>query len=131
MEFGFLGFTVFDVALLFACSIGAILGSLVQAILATIHHDGPPRSEKELRIAPPHIRKIRAAWLSMRLFIGAVLGFVFALYFVGMLNQSAATFCRIWALSFLVGYAAPKLWVLKGERVAKRMIESGGDVGKV
>lgn len=121
MEFTILGFTKFDIALLIACTGGAIFGSLVQAMLATIRHDGPPSNSNELRVAPLDIQKARGAWIFMRLFVGGVLGFVFALYFVGMLNGSAATFARIWALSFVVGYAAPKIWVLKSERALKQM----------
>ncbi|WP_137974057.1 hypothetical protein [Pseudomonas sp. F(2018)] len=127
MEFTILGFTKFDIALLIACTGGAIFGSLVQAMLATIRHDGPPRSEDDLRIAPPEIRRIREGWLSMRMFVGGVLGFVFALYFIGMLHPTASTFARIWALSFVVGYAAPKIWAIKSDGLVSRMKSGEAD----
>lgn len=121
MEFNIFGFTAFDIALLVACSFGAVMGSIVQAIMATIDHDGPPRTPEDLQIAPPELQVTRGAWISMRVYIGGVLGFVFGLYFIGMLHESPSTFARIWALSFVVGYAAPKIWTLKGERLVKQV----------
>ncbi|MCY1455959.1 hypothetical protein D9M71_731380 [compost metagenome] len=121
MEFSLLGFTAFDIGLLIACTFGAVFGSIVQAILATIDHDGPPRTLDELRIAPPDLQVSRGAWISMRVFVGGVLGFVFGLYFIGMLHESPATFARIWALSFVVGYAAPKIWAVKSDRLVRQM----------
>ncbi|UUY10491.1 hypothetical protein LRS11_10880 [Pseudomonas sp. J452] len=121
MEFNLLGFTVFDIALLLACTFGAVIGSLVQAILATIDHDGPPTEPEHLRIAPPEIQETRGLWINMRLFVGGVLGFVFGLYFIGMLNDSPSTFARIWALSFVVGYAAPKVWGIKNDRLVAQL----------
>ena len=123
-----IGFTGFDMLLMLACAVGGIFGSIVQSIQATIGHDGPPRSLNELSIASPEIQEVRGLWLGMRIFIGGVLGFVFALYFIGMLTPSASTFARIWALSFVVGYSAPKIWALKSDRlVAKVKSEVEGD----
>ncbi|MDH4609690.1 hypothetical protein [Pseudomonas sp. BN102] len=121
MEFSLLGFKAFDIGLLIACTFGAVFGSIVQAILATIDHDGPPKNRDELKIAPPDLQVTRGLWISMRLFVGGVLGFVFGLYFIGMLNESPATFARIWALSFVVGYAAPKIWSLKSDRLVRQL----------
>lgn len=59
--------------------------------------------------------------MSMRIFVGAVLGFVFGLYFIGTLNNETGTFARIWALSFGVGYAAPKIWVAQEKALLKRI----------
>jgi hypothetical protein len=127
MEFSILGFTAYDISLLWACSVGAVIGSIVQAMLATINHDGPPNNEDELRIASPKMQEIRGGWLTMRVFIGGVLGFVFGLYFVGMLNESPATFARIWALSFVVGYAAPKIWAAKSDGLVSKIKAEGGE----
>jgi hypothetical protein len=119
--FSSIGFTAFDVWLVFACALGGVIGSIAQAILTTIGHDGPPRSLEEMRIAPPEVQEVRGIWLGLRIFVGGVLGFVFALYFIGMLNSSASTFARIWALSFVVGYAAPKIWALKCDRLVAQV----------
>ncbi|MBS7661913.1 hypothetical protein I0D00_08125 [Pseudomonas lalucatii] len=121
MEFSLLGFTVFDIALLAACTFGAVMGSIVQSIMATIDHDAPPRVLDDLQIASPEMQESRGAWIGMRVYVGGVLGFVFGLYFIGMLHESPATFARIWALSFVVGYAAPKIWALKSERLVAQV----------
>lgn len=110
-----------ELLLPFACAVGAIFGSIAQAIVATIQIDGPPNKLGILEIAPPELAKIRGAWMSMRIFVGAVLGFVFGLYFIGTLNNETGTFARIWALSFGVGYAAPKIWVAQEKALLKRI----------
>lgn len=120
MALASLGLSGYDVFLPLACAVGAVFGSMVQAVLATIAHDGPPTSESDLRIAPPQLRLTRGIWLSMRLFVGAVLGFVFGLYFVGTLIETPGTFAKVWALSFIVGYAAPKIWTLKEDALVRR-----------
>jgi|SRR5690606_6016957 len=118
--FNSIGFTAFDLWLMVACVAGGLIGSLTQAILATIGH-APPKSLKEMRVAPAAVQEVRGMWLFMRMFVGGALGFVFALYFIGMLNPSASTFARIWALSFVVGYAAPRIWMLKSDRLVKEL----------
>lgn len=117
--FGSFGFSGYDLALLCACTIGALVGSLVQAMVLTISLDGPPNDLSTFKIAPPEIRAVRSGWLTLRMFIGGVLGFVFGLYFVGMLHETPATFAKIWALSFIVGYAAPRIWLIKEEAAVK------------
>lgn len=113
-----------EVLLPIACAIGGVFGSLTQAMVATIHADGPPNELGILKMAPPELKKIRGAWLSMRLLIGGVLGFVFALYFIGALNNEVGTFARIWALSFGVGYAAPKIWAAQDKVLIEKIGES-------
>ncbi|MDU9414991.1 hypothetical protein [Pseudomonas sp. zfem005] len=110
-----------ELLLPFACAVGAIFGSIAQAIVATIQIDGPPNKLGILEIAPPELAKIRGVWISMRIFVGAVLGFVVGLYFIGTLNNETGTFARIWALSFGVGYAAPKIWVAQEKALLKRI----------
>ncbi|MDU9399846.1 hypothetical protein [Pseudomonas sp. zfem003] len=110
-----------ELLLPFACAVGAIFGSIAQAIVATIQIDGPPNKLGILEIAPPELAKIRGAWMSMRIFVGAVLGFVFGLYFVGSINETVGTFCKIWALSFVVGYAAPKIWAAQEQSLLKQV----------
>lgn len=122
-----IGFTGFDLFLMLACIIGGVIGSVVQAIHATIGHDGPPRNLDEMSIAPPEIQEVRGLWMGMRLFSGGVLGLVFGLYFIGMLHPTASTFARIWALSFVVGYAAPKIWAIKSDGLVSRMKSGEAD----
>lgn len=127
MDFSVVGISLFDIFLPLACALGAVFGSIVQAMLATINHDGPPNNYDELKIAPPKMQEIRKAWLSMRAFIGGVLGFVFGLYFIGMLDQSPGTFTRVWALSFIVGYAAPKIWAAKSHGLVSKVNAERGE----
>lgn len=121
MTFNIVGFTGYDIALLMACTFGAIVGSFAQAIVATIHPDGPPNKEGVTHFASPALREARGAWIAMRLVLGGILGFVFGLYFVGTLHETPATFAKVWALSFIVGYAAPKIWAAK-ERTLLRSV---------
>ncbi|WEJ71417.1 hypothetical protein [Pseudomonas sp. PSE14] len=104
-----------------ACTFGGIFGSLTQAAVATITLDGPPNKLGIMQIAPPELQQIRGMWLFLRIFIGGVLGFVFGLYFIGTLNDEAGTFARIWALSFGVGYAAPKIWAAQEKALLKQV----------
>ena len=119
MDFGNIGFTGYDTALLAACTLGGFVGSFAQAIVATISPDGPPRKEGEMKFASPELQKARGAWMAMRFMLGAILGFVFGLYFVGTLHETAATFAKVWALSFIVGYAAPKIWTAKADALVQ------------
>lgn len=127
MAFSAIGFTPFDIYLLMACTAGSVVGSFAQAISATIRSDGPPNREGILRKASPELRQARLAWLTMRCMLGAILGFVFGLYFVGALHQTSAVFAKIWALSFIVGYAAPKIWQAKEMALLARLQESSTD----
>ncbi|WP_193452848.1 hypothetical protein [Pseudomonas nitroreducens] len=121
MDLNVIGFTGYDFALLVACTIGGFFGSLAQAIVATINPNGPPRQEGITYFASEELRRARGAWLTMRFLLGAILGFVFGLYFVGTLHETAATFAKVWALSFVVGYAAPKIWTAKSDALLRSM----------
>lgn len=54
--------------------------------------------------------------------IGAALGFLIALYFVGAITQEVASVMKVLALSILLGYQAPLLWRLQ-QRVITRLID--------
>lgn len=120
MNFNIVGFTGYDITLLVACTAGAVIGSFAQAIMATIHPDGPPNKEGIMHFASPELQKARGTWIALRLMLGAILGFVFGLYFVGTLHETPATFAKVWALSFIVGYAAPKIWLAKEQAVLQK-----------
>ncbi|HED1679237.1 TPA: hypothetical protein R4Q56_005694 [Pseudomonas aeruginosa] len=122
--FSELGFSNFDVLLPIACTIGAIFGSLAQTIIANYNLNSLPRKEGEMKSAPPQLQEMRSAWLFLRLFVGGVLGFVVGLYFVGALQETPAVFAKIWALSFVVGYAAPKIWVVQERNLLNRIDSS-------
>ncbi|MEN1648699.1 hypothetical protein AAIH51_34815 [Pseudomonas aeruginosa] len=107
-----------------ACTIGAIFGSLAQTIIANYNLNSLPRKEGEMKSASPQLQEMRSAWLFLRLFVGGVLGFVVGLYFVGALQETPAVFAKIWALSFVVGYAAPKIWVVQERNLLNRIDSS-------
>lgn len=125
MDFTSLGFTFYDLVLLAACSFGGVVGSFAHGLVASISLDGPPNVEGVEHFASPKLQEARGAWLAMRLMLGAILGFVFGLYFVGMLNDSPSSFARVWALSFLVGYAAPKIWIAQEEFLMRKLRAEG------
>lgn len=124
MNFNIVGFTGYDIALLAACTFGSVVGSFAQAIVATIHPEGPPNKEGIMHFASPTLQKARGAWLSLRLALGGILGFVFGLYFVGTLHETPATFAKVWALSFIVGYAAPKIWAAQERTLLRSLNDS-------
>ncbi|EOT7808501.1 MULTISPECIES: hypothetical protein [Pseudomonas] len=96
--FSELGFSMFDVLLPIACTIGAIFGSLAQSMVANYNLTHLPRKEGDMKLASTQLRELRSAWLFMRLFVGGVLGFVVGLYFIGALQETPAVFAKIWAL---------------------------------
>lgn len=121
MIFDIPGLSGYDIALPWACAAGAVIGSFAQAIMATIPLEGPPNREGILEFATPKLRRSRGAWFALRCMLGGILGFVFGLYFVGTLHETPATFAKVWALSFFVGYAAPKIWAIKEQTVLQQL----------
>lgn len=118
-----LGIKKYDLALLLFCPIGAVLGSFAQAILTTINPDQPPKDSEKVYFASSHLRAARGAWLTLRLMLGAILGLVIALYFIGALQENLPTLAKIIALSILLGYAAPKIWATQEKFIVNRVHE--------
>jgi hypothetical protein len=106
-----LGLNAFDVALLFLCPVGGVIGSFAHAIMLSIHPEQPPNKEGEMYLASKELQEARGVWIGLRLILGGILGFVIGLYFIGSIQESASTVAKIMALSVLAGYAAPKIWV--------------------
>ncbi|MFC7420229.1 hypothetical protein ACFQNF_10065 [Iodobacter arcticus] len=118
-----LGFKKYDLALLIFCPAGAVIGSLAQSILVTINPNTPPKNPTKTYRAPSHLAEARSAWLTLRLMLGAILGLVIALYFVGALQENLTTLAKIVALSILLGYSAPKIWVTQERVLINRVSE--------
>lgn len=93
------GLSYYDVALLLACPIGAVIGSFAQAIVQTIDLNGPPRNESEMTLASVELQELRGIWLGLRSILGAILGLVLGLYFVGAIQETPSTLTKIIALS--------------------------------
>ena len=116
-----LGFKKYDLALLLFCPAGAVLGSFAHAMLTSINPDQPPCDEKRVRVASPRLAAARGSWLVLRLSLGAILGLVIALYFIGALQENLTTLAKIIALSILLGYGAPKIWVAQERLLLDRV----------
>ncbi|MBQ0753128.1 MAG: hypothetical protein KBT87_12910 [Gammaproteobacteria bacterium] len=116
-----LGLNSYDVALMVVCPISAVVGSFAQTIVQTIDLKGPPRSELDMTWASPKLQEFRSAWLGLRLILGAILGLVIGLYFVGAIQESPAVLAKIAALSVLAGYAAPKVWAAQDKVVSAKI----------
>ena len=114
-----LGFSEQDLMLLKLCPLFAALGGFVHAYVLIGDYSKLPKNG---RLAKPREALARVAWLTGRLLIAAVAGFVLALYMVGALTDSPTTTARILAFSVLVGYAAPRLWATQ-ESLVNEVLE--------
>lgn len=110
MDMSVLGLSKYDIALLFFCPLGAVIGSFAHAIVETIDLKGPPTDETHMRLASRELQKMRSMWLGLRMMLGAILGLVIGLYFIGAIQETPSTIGKVIALSILFGYAAPKVW---------------------
>lgn len=125
-----LGFSSYDLALLVFCPLGAVLGSFAHSITRSIDLEGPPTDEAKMGWASPQLQEMRGAWLGLRMILGAILGVVIGLYFVGAIQENTATLAKITALAIVAGYAAPKVWVSQ-ERIVSAKIEQVYRLGHV
>jgi hypothetical protein len=57
-----------------------------------------------------------------RIMLGALLGGLLALYFVGTLQPNVTTIAKLTALSVLIGYAAPKIWLAQERVVTENVV---------
>jgi hypothetical protein len=121
-----LGLTHYDIALLILCPLGAIVGSIAQASVLSIDLHTPPIEEKQVQFASRRLAGARMAWMLLRLNLGATLGFVTALYFIGAIQENLPTLAKITALSILLGYAAPKVWIAQEKLLVDRVREMIG-----
>lgn len=120
MEFIDLGFSKYDIALLLLCPVGAVIGSFAFAITATIS-DKPPTREHHFTFASNQLRAARGMWIVLRLMLGAILGFLLGLYFVGAIQETPSTLAKVVALSIIAGYAAPKIWLAQDKVVSSQI----------
>lgn len=124
---GLLGMTNFDVALLLLCPFGGVIGSFAFAIMDSIDPTSSPKDENNADIASKKLQEKRGIWLSLRCLLGAILGLVISLYFLGSIQHNISTVAKIVALSIIAGYAAPRIWVVQEaliEEKIKRLISN-------
>lgn len=113
-----LGFTSQDYLLVVLCPIFAALGSLVHAMLLEINPNKIP-SGGALRSGNHAMAVLK--WHISRLFIGAALGLILGLYFVGSLIESPNAVSRVLALAVLMGFSAPKLWLMQEKHILEQV----------
>lgn len=113
----------YDIALIYLCPFGAVIGSLAHAIVETIHLDRPPIEEDEYKFASKKLSKMRGTWIGLRMFLGAILGLALGLYFVGAIQETPSTVAKIIALSILIGYSAPRLWIVQDKILTHKIKE--------
>jgi len=78
-----LGFTIQDYLLITLCPLFAAIGSMVHAMLVEINPNKLPTSG---RMREKNHAMATLKWLFYRIFIGAALGLILGLYFVGSLS---------------------------------------------
>lgn len=120
MELIDIGLSKYDIALLIFCPLGALIGSFAFAITATIS-DMPPKKECQAQFASSQLAKARGAWLMLRLTLGAILGLLLGLYFIGAIQETPSTLAKVVALSIIAGYAAPKIWLAQDKVVSSKI----------
>ncbi|MND29751.1 hypothetical protein D3C80_202650 [compost metagenome] len=118
---GLLGMTNFDLALLLLCPFGGVIGSFAFAIMDSIDPTNSPKDENNADIASKKLQEIRGIWLSLRCLLGAILGLVISLYFLGSIQQNISTVAKIVALSIIAGYAAPRIWVVQETLIEEKI----------
>lgn len=113
-----LGFKKYDLALLILCPLGAMIGSFAHALLLTTDpHSVPKPGSTQFNSLLDMCG--RAAWLCFRLCLGAILGLIVGLYFIGALQENVATLAKVVALSILLGFAAPRVWTSQEKIIAE------------
>ncbi|MFQ2735054.1 MULTISPECIES: hypothetical protein [Aeromonas] len=118
---GLLGMTNFDVALLLLCPFGGVIGSFAFAIMDSIDPTSSPKDENNADIASKKLQEKRGIWLSLRCLLGAILGLVISLYFLGSIQHNISTVAKIVALSIIAGYAAPRIWVVQEALIEEKI----------
>ncbi len=116
------GFSNHDIALLLFCPIFSVIGGITHAYVLWADYSTLP--DKDSFVVANHKEaSFRIAWLFGRLLLSFIAGLVFSLSLVGSLTSTPATTARIFALSILVGYVAPKFWITQ-EAIISEIVES-------
>jgi len=113
--------TNFDLALLLLCPFGGVIGSFAFAIMDSIDPTNSPKDENNADIASKKLQEKRGIWLSLRCLLGAILGLIISLYFLGSIQQNISTVAKIVALSIIAGYTAPRIWVVQETLIEEKI----------
>lgn len=113
-----IGFKPQDFLLVSLSPLCAALGSIVHGMLLEMN---PSRLPSKGGMREWIHAAVIAKWFFYRIFIGGVLGLVIALYFVGSLTESPTSLARVLALSVLLGYSAPRLWLFQEQHLLQEL----------
>jgi len=102
-----LGFSKQDVLLILLCPVFSMLGGLVHLVQLDTNFSKLPTSGG---LHKPGAVMGRFKWSVSRFVISLVIGLVFALYFVGSVNDGPSAIAKLLAFSILLGYVAPRVW---------------------
>ena len=116
-----LGLSSYDLALLYLCPAGAALGSFAYCIVDTIQTGNLPKKESDYTIVSDELAKMRGRWLGLRAILSAILGLVLGLYFIGVIQETPSTLFRIVALSIVLGYSAPNIWMSQEKIISEKV----------
>ncbi|WP_316365623.1 hypothetical protein [Candidatus Thiodiazotropha sp. CDECU1] len=120
-----LGFSEFDQLMLLVCHVFSMIGSLAHIFVLDNDYSHSPRFKdgRKMKISEfinPFLESGgRGWWVVGRFIIGAIIGLVIALYFVGALTPNASTVARVLALCVFAGYLAPQIWFSQEKIVMK------------
>jgi len=132
-----LGFSEFDQIMLIICPIFSMIGSLAHIFILDNDFTKPPAPNsgakmKFLDFIYPFIESGgRGWWVAGRFVVGAIIGLVIALYFVGALNPQASTVARVLALCIFAGYLAPQIWFSQEKTVMKIINKKISELEKI
>lgn len=123
MELSQYGLEKFDILLLWACPVCAIIGSFAHFLIVDISDfTTPKRAEGAIKIATNLEAIFRLKWIISRCIIGGILGLIISLYFIGIIKEDINSVARILAFTILLGYSAPKLW-MQQEKIFSKIVD--------
>ncbi|MGH7491531.1 MAG: hypothetical protein ACREOO_03965 [bacterium] len=116
-----LGFSKTDYQLFWICPIFSLIGTLISVFASDMNLAKPNTSGKLV------ILWIYFEWAIRRLYMGAATGLIVALYYVDVSSDSPASLARIFLLSIIVGYSAPRFWSTLEKVSSSRIVPKFSD----
>lgn len=102
-----LGFSKQDAFIIFLCPVFSVLGGVVHLMQLDTDFNKLPSGGG---LHKPGAIIGRLKWSVSRFSISFVIGLVFALYFVGSVNDGPSAIAKLLAFSIMLGYVAPRVW---------------------
>jgi hypothetical protein len=112
-----LGFQKFDYALIQLCVLGSVMGSFANILLLDTNFNKLPSDPRILSNLHAYGRGV---WMLSRIILGAILGVAVGAYFVGALHQDISAVAKVFVLSIVTGFSAPKLWLAQEKVIVEQ-----------